>query len=131
MPDRDLILLVEDDQEIASALALELEHEGYEVAVERDGLAGLAAVGRRSPELIVLDVMLPSISGIELCRRVRTRASTPILMLTARNAVSDRVDGLDAGADDYLAKPFSLEELLARVRACMRRNRRSLSGGRL
>jgi DNA-binding response OmpR family regulator len=129
--DRGLILLVEDDREIASALALELEHERYRVMVESDGLRGLAAADAHDPDLLILDVMLPAMSGIEVCRRLRSRSPVPIVMLTARSSVRDRVDGLDAGADDYLAKPFSFEELLARVRACMRRNRRSLLGPRL
>jgi DNA-binding response OmpR family regulator len=129
--DRGLILLVEDDREIASALALELEHERYRVLVESDGLGGLAAADAHDPDLLILDVMLPTMSGIEVCRRLRSRSSVPILMLTARSSLRDRIDGLDAGADDYLAKPFSFEELLARVRACTRRNQRSLFGPRL
>jgi two-component system, OmpR family, response regulator MprA len=129
--DRGLILLVEDDRDIASALQLELGHEGYTVLVEHDGLAGLAAADASDPDLVVLDVMLPSVSGIEVCRRLRARSTTPVLMLTARSSVADRVEGLDAGADDYLAKPFSLDELLARVRSCMRRRSRSLLGTRL
>jgi DNA-binding response OmpR family regulator len=131
MADRGLILLVEDDRDIASALELELAHEGYQVLVEHDGLAGLAAAGTNDPDLVVLDVMLPSMSGIEICRRLRARSTTPVLMLTARGSVADRVEGLDAGADDYLAKPFSLDELLARVRSCMRRRTPSLLGTRL
>jgi DNA-binding response OmpR family regulator len=129
--DRGLILLVEDDRDISSALELELGHEGYRVLVEHDGLAGLAAADTADPDLVVLDVMLPSVSGIEVCRRLRARSTTPVLMLTARGSVADRVEGLDAGADDYLSKPFSLDELLARVRSCMRRRGRSLLGTRL
>jgi DNA-binding response OmpR family regulator len=124
-------LLVEDDREIASALALELTHEGYRVLTAHDGLAGLRAASETEPDLVVLDIMLPGVSGIEVSRRLRSRSTTPILMLTARASVRDRVDGLEAGADDYLIKPFSLEEFLARVAACIRRFRRSLAGARL
>lgn len=131
MSDRGLILLLEDDREIASALALELEHERYRVLVESDGLSGLAAADAHDLDMVILDVMLPTMSGIEVCKRLRSRSSVPVLMLTARSSLRDRVDGLDAGADDYLAKPFLFEELLARVRACMRRNRRTLFGPRL
>jgi two-component system OmpR family response regulator len=100
-------LLVEDDREIASALALELTHEGYRVLTAHDGLAGLRAASETEPDLVVLDIMLPGVSGIEVSRRLRSRSTTPILMLTARASVRDRVDGLEAGADDYLIKPFS------------------------
>lgn len=125
------ILLVEDDAEIASAVALELEHEQYHVTVESDGLRGLAAAEAGDPDLLILDVMLPSVSGIDICRRLRRRSAVPILILTARSSVSDRVEGLDAGADDYLTKPFSPEELLARVRSCLRRSAPSLTGSRI
>ena len=125
------ILLLEDDPEIASTVALELEHERYQVTVESDGLRGLAAAEAGDPDLLILDMMLPSLSGVEVCRRLRRRSAMPILMLTALTSVRDRVEGLDAGADDYLAKPFSLEELLARIRSCLRRTRPSLTGSRL
>ncbi len=131
MGEQGRILLVEDDREIATALALELGHEGYEVVVEHDGLGGLAAAAAPNVDLVVLDVMLPSLGGVEVCRRLRARSGVPVLMLTARNSVSDRVNGLDAGADDYLAKPFAFEELLARIRAGLRRSRHSLQGARL
>jgi two-component system response regulator MprA len=126
-----VVLLVEDEPEIGAALALELQHEGYEVVLARDGLTGLHQASVREPDLVLLDVMLPGVDGIEVCRRLRTRSAVPILMLTARNAVRDRVDGLDAGADDYLAKPFSLDELLARVRAGLRRGQGLRAGSRL
>jgi DNA-binding response OmpR family regulator len=128
---RPVVLLVEDDREIARALSLELGHEGYDVQTERNGLDGLRVASTDHVDLVLLDVMLPDIDGIEVCRRLRARSGVPILMLTARAAVGDRVDGLDAGADDYLAKPFSLEELLARVRAALRRGHAPLGGPRL
>jgi two-component system response regulator MprA len=98
-----------------------LIYEGYEVAVAHDGRAALHSAGERHPDVVVLDLMLPDIDGIEVCRRLRAESDVPILMLTARDATTDRVRGLDTGADDYLVKPFAYEELLARVRALLRR----------
>jgi len=120
------VLLVEDDRSVREAVERALRFEGYDVVTARDGAEGLAAVMNEHPDVIVLDVMMPHIDGLEACRRIRARGdSTPILMLTARETVSDRVAGLDAGADDYLVKPFALEEFLARLRALLRRS----SGG--
>ena len=125
------ILVVEDDPELASPLAAELRHCGHEVCVEPDGLSGLARAREWEPDLVVLDLGLPRLDGLEVCRRIRSSSAMPILILTARERVADRVSGLDAGADDYLTKPFSLEELLARVRAALRRAHLLEEGGRL
>ena len=117
------ILVVEDEGKLAQFIKLELEYEGYEVTVVNDGLGGLATAREMTPDLILLDWMLPGISGLEICRRLRqTGDKVPIILLTAKDEVSDRVAGLDAGADDYIIKPFSIEELLARIRAHLRRN---------
>ncbi len=116
------ILVVEDDRRIAAAIRRALAYEGYEVTVVHDGPSGLHEA-REGPDLVILDIMLPGLDGIEICRRIRRAGDRlPILMLTARDAVADRVEGLDAGADDYLVKPFAYEELLARVRSLLRRN---------
>jgi DNA-binding response OmpR family regulator len=115
------ILVVEDDADLAHALALEFEHAGHDVHAVGDGPAALRAEPEFRPELVLLDLGLPSLDGIELCRRLRDRTRAPILIVTARDAVTDRVQGLDAGADDYVVKPFSLDELLARVRSALRR----------
>jgi two-component system response regulator ArlR len=121
MPDerRYTILVVEDDAQIARVLQLELEHEGYVVDVAHDGLAGLEKA-LKEPDLIVLDLMLPRMDGLELTKRLRAKSRTPIIMLTAKDRIPDRVAGLDLGADDYVTKPFSVEELLARIRARLR-----------
>src|SRR5579872_5247999 len=113
------ILVVEDDAAILRVLQLELEHEGYEVEVARDGLSGLEKA-LKEPDLIILDLMLPKMDGLEICSRVRAKSRVPIIMLTAKDRVPERVAGLDMGADDYLTKPFSTDELLARVRARLR-----------
>lgn len=119
----DKVLVVEDDPDVRAALTRALSFEGYDVAIAEDGGRALEAVVGDPPDVIVLDVMMPFVDGLETCRRLRARGDeTPILMLTALGDVSDRVDGLDAGADDYLAKPFALEELLARIRALLRRS---------
>ena len=116
------MLVVEDDRSVREAVERALRFEGYEVLTARDGAEALSAVMNERPDVIVLDVMMPHVDGLEATRRIRARGDrTPILMLTAREAVSDRVAGLDAGADDYLVKPFALEELLARLRALLRR----------
>jgi two-component system response regulator MprA len=116
------ILVVEDDRRVAAFLDRALTYEGYDVEVASDGAVGLDAAARRLPDLVLLDVMLPVMDGLEVARQLRARANVPILMLTARETVADRVEGLDAGADDYLTKPFALEELLARLRALLRRH---------
>jgi two-component system response regulator MprA len=117
------VLVVEDDRSVRDAVERALSFEGYEVATARDGAEALSMVMNDPPDAIVLDVMMPHVDGLEACRRIRARGDdTPILILTARHEVSDRVAGLDAGADDYMVKPFALEELLARLRALMRRS---------
>ena len=116
------ILIVEDEEQIASFLRRGLSYEGYEVETAADGASALAKARDARPDLVVLDLMLPGMDGLEVCRRLRTaHSSLPILILTARDSVSDRVQGLDAGSDDYMVKPFALAELLARVRALLRR----------
>ena len=116
------ILVVEDEAKLAQFIELELKYEGYEVQVARDGLTGLTTARENNFDLVILDWMLPGISGLEICRRLRlTGNKVPIILVTAKDEVSDRVAGLDAGADDYVVKPFSVEELLARVRASLRR----------
>ena len=120
----EAILVVDDDAPIRRMLDRALRAEGYEVDTAADGGDALAAVERSAPDLVVLDIGLPGLDGLAVCRRLRGKGlAVPILMLTARDAVPDRVAGLDAGADDYLVKPFATEELLARVRALLRRGR--------
>jgi DNA-binding response OmpR family regulator len=116
-----LILLVDDEQLIIDSLTYSLKREGFEVEAVTDGLSAIKAVEELSPDLIVLDLMLPDISGLEVCRRLRQSRTTPVVMLTARGEEIDRVLGLEVGADDYLAKPFSFRELLARIHATLRR----------
>jgi len=113
------ILLVEDDPQIIRVLRLELEHEGYEVDTAADGLSGLEKA-LKEPDLVVLDLMLPKLDGMEVASRLRAKSRVPIIMLTAKDRIPDRVAGLDRGADDYVVKPFSIEELLARIRARLR-----------
>lgn len=116
------VLIAEDDEQIRTALERILRYEGYTPLSVNDGAAALEAISEHQPAAIILDVMMPFVDGLTVCRRLRaTGDRTPILMLTARHELSDRVEGLDAGADDYLAKPFELEELLARLRALLRR----------
>lgn len=116
------ILLVEDEVKLARFVELELISEGYRVTVAHDGMSGLAIARESEPDLAILDWMLPGLTGVELCRRLRaTGSKVPVILLTARDEVGDRVTGLDAGADDYVVKPFSIEELLARIRAHLRR----------
>ncbi|OBW53942.1 DNA-binding response regulator [Bacillus safensis] len=117
------ILVVEDEKKIARVLSLELEYEGYEVTVKETGMDGLQALEEDSFDLVLLDVMLPELSGLEVLRRVRkTNTATPIILITARGSVPDKVSGLDLGANDYITKPFDIEELLARIRAQLRLN---------
>jgi two-component system OmpR family response regulator len=115
------ILVVEDEHNIASLIRLYLVNEGFDVTVVGDGTLGLAEAERLEPALIVLDVMLPGMDGLEICRRVRARSRVPIIMLTARDQEIDRILGLELGADDYVTKPFSPRELVARVKAVLRR----------
>ncbi len=119
------ILIVEDEMKIARFVELELMHEGYTVATSGDGRSGLERALSWQPDLIVLDLMLPGLSGIEVCRRVRQESDIPIIMLTAKDDVSDKVMGLDMGADDYMTKPFAIEELLARIRVLLKRRARA------
>ena len=113
--------MVDDDPGVGAALQRALAAEGHDVELAVDGPAGLSAAAARQPDVVVLDVMLPGLHGIAVCRRLRERGPVPILMLTALGAPGERVRGLDSGADDYLVKPFAYEELLARVRALLRR----------
>lgn len=115
------ILVIEDEENMAKFVQLELQHENYEVTVERDGRTGLDAALSEDWDLILLDLMLPELNGIEVCRRIRQEKNTPIITMTARDSIIDRVSGLDHGADDYIVKPFAIEELLARIRALLRR----------
>ncbi len=115
------VLIVEDDPAILKVLQRGLAYEGYTVDIATDGRAGLNQSRDHRPDLVILDIMLPGMDGLEVCRRLRTGGSLPILMLTAKDTIQDRVQGLDAGADDYLVKPFNLDELLARIRALLRR----------
>ncbi|NJL80966.1 MAG: response regulator transcription factor [Richelia sp. RM2_1_2] len=116
------IILVEDEIKLAQFLEMELNSNGYTVSVAHDGITGLMLTRESTPDLIMLDWMLPGLSGIELCRRLRTTGNKiPIILLTAKDEVTSRVTGLDAGADDYVIKPFSIEEILARIRAHLRR----------
>lgn len=117
------ILIVEDEKKIARFLELELQHEGYEVAIAGDGRTGLEKALSWQPDLMILDLMLPELSGIEVCRRLRHESDVPIIMLTAKDDVSDKVMGLDMGADDYMTKPFAIEELLARIRVGLKKRR--------
>jgi two-component system phosphate regulon response regulator PhoB len=128
------ILVMEDEDALATLLQYNLEKEGYDVVVAADGEEGLVQIDERQPDLVLLDWMLPKVSGIEVCRRIRGRPETrnlPVIMLTARGEESDRVRGLDTGADDYLTKPFSMTELIARIRAVLRRIRPGLADDRV
>ncbi|HFV7263827.1 TPA: response regulator transcription factor ArlR [Staphylococcus aureus] len=115
------ILIVEDEQNLARFLELELTHENYNVDTEYDGQDGLDKALSHYYDLIILDLMLPSINGLEICRKIRQQQSTPIIIITAKSDTYDKVAGLDHGADDYIVKPFDIEELLARIRAILRR----------
>jgi two-component system response regulator MprA len=117
------VLVVDDEPAVRESIERVLRHDGFEVAVAADGREAIRRLAVVRPDVVLLDVLMPQIDGLEVCRRMRdTGDRTPVLMLTARDAVNDRVAGLEAGADDYLAKPFALEELLARVRALLRRS---------
>jgi DNA-binding response OmpR family regulator len=127
--ERRRILLVDDDPGVRDVVAFTLRREGYEVDEERDGPTALEAGRRRRYALVILDVMLPGLSGTEICRALRAESDVPILMLTARDAERDRVLGLELGADDYVTKPFSSAELLSRVRAILRRRELDRANG--
>ena len=115
------ILIIEDEVNIAKFVELELKHENFQVTVTHDGREGAELALNHSFDLMLIDVMLPNLNGLEICRRVRKKKNTPIILITARDAIIDRVSGLEAGADDYVVKPFAIEELLARIRAIFRR----------
>jgi DNA-binding response OmpR family regulator len=120
------ILVVDDEKKIVDIVKAYLEREGYQVAVAYDGESALKLMGREMPDMVVLDLMLPGVSGLDVCRRLRSQSDVPIIMLTARDEVSDRIVGLELGADDYVPKPFDPKELVSRVRALFRR-----TGGRM
>jgi DNA-binding response OmpR family regulator len=128
-----LVLVVEDDKTLAATVSFNLRKNGYRVVAVADGVAALEEARRSRPDLVLLDLMLPKMDGLEVCRRLRSESDVPILMLTAKSEEVDKVIGLEIGADDYLAKPFGLRELLARVRALLRRvpNRDHADGGRI
>ncbi len=115
------ILIVEDEERIARFVELELRHEGYEVDKAADGRTGLERMESGEYDLVLLDIMLPGLNGLEVLRRARRTVDTPVIMLTARDTVMDKVTGLDMGAEDYITKPFEIEELLARIRVCLRK----------
>jgi len=115
------ILIIEDDEKLARMVELELAHEGYEVEKQADGVSGLKAAEDGGHDLILLDIMLPGMSGVEVLRRLRKSKETPVILLTARDETVDKVLGLDSGADDYVTKPFVIEELLARIRVALRK----------
>lgn len=115
------ILLIEDEVNIAKFVELELKHENFQVTVSHDGREGADLALNHAYDFMLIDVMLPNLNGLEICRRVRRKKSTPIILITARDAIIDRVSGLESGADDYIVKPFAIEELLARIRAVLRR----------
>jgi DNA-binding response OmpR family regulator len=116
------VLIIEDEKNLARFIELELQHESYSVTVSYNGREGLEYALNEEWDMILLDLMLPGINGIEVCRRIRKTKQTPIIMLTARDGVMDKVMGLDSGADDYIPKPFQIEELLARMRSLLRRS---------
>lgn len=120
------ILIIEDEKQLARFVSLELEHEGYTVEVRHDGRSGLEAAVSQDWDMILLDLMLPELDGFEVARRLRNEKQTPITIMTARDSTMDKVAGLDIGADDYITKPFAIEELLARLRANFRRQDREL-----
>ncbi len=125
------ILIVEDDETLQQTLAYNLEIEGYTVSVAADGQTGLELARAQSPDLVVLDLMLPELDGLSVCRILRRETDMPIIMLTARSGEVDKIIGLDSGADDYITKPFSLGEFLARVRAALRRKAKPAASERL
>ena len=121
--DGEKILIIEDEQKISRFIELELKYEGYEVEQAFDGREGLEKAQSNKFDLIILDVMLPSLNGMEVLRRLRQSSEVPVIMLTAKDEITDKVMGLDIGADDYIVKPFAIEELLARIRVALKRKR--------
>src|SRR6185503_984058 len=121
MPDSSTILLVDDEDSVQKLLTYPLERDGFRVVSARDGEEALARFGEENPDLVVLDIMLPHLDGLEVCKRLRARSTVPIIMLTARDDELDKVVGLELGADDYITKPFSIREFRSRVRALLRR----------
>ena len=115
------ILIIEDESSISDFVKLELEYEGYQVSIKEDGREGLKEALENDYDLIILDIMLPSMNGFEICRRLKRKKNTPVIMLRAQDSVTDKVNGLQIGADDYIPKPFAIEELLARINAIFRR----------
>lgn len=115
------VLIIEDETKLARFIELELKHEGYQVFVAYDGRSGYDMFYEVEPDIVLLDLMLPQLNGLEVCRRIRKNSKTPIIMLTAKSETMDKVVGLDNGADDYITKPFAIEELFARMRAALRR----------
>lgn len=116
------VLIIEDEERIARFVELELKHEGYEVTKAGDGRTGLSLAESGDFQIVLLDVMLPELNGLEVLRRLRKSSSVPVIMLTARDSVMDKVSGLDSGADDYITKPFAIEELLARIRVALKKS---------
>lgn len=123
------ILVVEDEPSVGEVVSLYLKRAGYQVLVARDGQAALGLLSQQLPDLVVLDLMLPKVDGLEITRWLRAQGDTPIIMLTARGGEADRIAGLEMGADDYVVKPFSPQELVSRVRAVLRRTAGSAQGG--
>ena len=119
--DNKTILIIEDEEKMSRFVELELQHEGYQTETAFDGRSGLNLALKNDYLLILLDLMLPELNGLDVCRRIREEKKTPIIIMTARDSVIDRVSGLDHGADDYIVKPFAIEELLARIRSLLRR----------
>lgn len=129
MDSKTKVLIVEDELKLARFVELELKHEGYEVAIANDGRSALDIFEEFKPNIVLLDLMLPGLSGIEVCRRIRKSSDVPIIMITAKGEVMDKVMGLDNGADDYITKPFAIEEVLARMRVALKHKRTSEEQG--
>ena len=119
------VLVVDDESKLARFIELELRHEGYDVVLAEDGRVGIEKFYEEEPDIILLDLMLPELNGIEVCRRLRKESDVPIIMLTAKGETMDKIAGLDSGADDYITKPFAIEELFARMRVALRRSANS------
>ena len=119
------VLVVEDESKLARFIELELRHEGYDVVLAENGRVGIEKFYEEEPDIILLDLMLPELNGIEVCRRLRKESDVPIIMLTAKGETMDKIAGLDSGADDYITKPFAIEELFARMRVALRRSSNS------